>query len=132
MFQLKRTITPNSNTLDKTNSSIDEFIRQSDSSTSCLKRISDLDRFMSAKLAEISNPIIETLLLPFALAFNRFQIIITNTIALLIAYFKFDIILKTYGFAPLSSEAKDLTKFRIAGYFTLYLIMALLFCVICT
>ena len=48
----------------------DKFVRQTDV-TSCLDKISQLDRFISSKIAGYSNPIVETLLLPFALAFNR-------------------------------------------------------------
>ena len=48
----------------------DEFVRQKDS-TSCLSKISQLDRFLSSRIAGVANPIIESLLLPFALAFNR-------------------------------------------------------------
>ena len=50
--------------------SYDKFVRQTDT-ISCLNKISELDRFLSSKIAGFANPIIEVLLLPFALAFNR-------------------------------------------------------------
>ena len=49
----------------------DKFVRQTEDTISCLSKISELDRFLSSKIAGFANPIIEVLLLPFALAFNR-------------------------------------------------------------
>ena len=96
-----------------------------------MKPISDLDKFLSTELQQISNPILELLLLPFALIFNRFYNLIPGFTILIISSIYASTILETYGHEPLSSNATNLTKFKIGLFFSIILTLAEIFCTIC-
>ena len=47
-----------------------------------------------------------------------------------LAYIYIETLLSTYGIDPLSPDTTNLIKFKIAGFFNLYLWFTILFCVI--
>ena len=61
-----------------------------------MSSIRSLDEYLSLAIGKITSPCLEIILLPFALAFNRFHIIITNTAILILACLYADVILDSY------------------------------------